>query len=139
MGAQVARFFAPVLRSFAQLSGQRWSWEAYAYYEGKGRKYETLQALAPFAQDGAEGCCETHAKRFGTFPTLFEGADGGVQILPVFRTRFLVKQRTKMPAKNLPNFDPSISPLEKRRESPETLRMLLAAPFRTIRHKMARI
>ena len=89
-----------------------------------------MQAI--YVPDGAEGCCET-------FPTLFEGADGGVQILPVFRTRFLVKQRTKMPAKNLPNFDPSISPLEKRRESPEMLRMFLAAPFRTIQHKMARV
>ena len=28
-----------------------------------------------YVLDGAEGCCETRAKHFGTFPTLFEGAD----------------------------------------------------------------
>ena len=33
------------------------------------------QIHAMYVLDGAEGCCETRAKHFGTFPTLFEGAD----------------------------------------------------------------
>ena len=50
------------------------------------------------------------------------------QILELFRSRAFSHPFFGLNKEQ--NFDPSISPLEKRRESPETLRMLLAAPFR---------
>ena len=56
---------------------------------GERVENETLQELAIFVQDGAVGCSETHAKHFGSFLTLFDGADRGVNIVAVSLGRFL--------------------------------------------------